>query len=86
MKETLENLQLACQHVFVVAEGWMSDCGNLSPDRPDRCSGLQVVRYGPGSLRDEFGDGFDLMDSTRETHHTPFGREQKFIYCYCRKY
>ena len=56
----------------------------FAPDGPDRCSGLEVVRYNPESLHSEFGDGFDLVDSTNETHHTPFGTEQKFIYCYCR--
>jgi ubiquinone/menaquinone biosynthesis C-methylase UbiE len=58
----------------------------FAPDGPDHCSGLEVMRYDPESLHDEFGDRFDLVDSTHETHHTPFGMEQKFIYCYCRKY
>jgi 2-polyprenyl-3-methyl-5-hydroxy-6-metoxy-1,4-benzoquinol methylase len=58
----------------------------FAPDGPERCSGLQVMRYSPESLHGEFGDGFEIVDSTHETHHTPFGTEQKFIYCYCRKY
>jgi ubiquinone/menaquinone biosynthesis C-methylase UbiE len=57
----------------------------FAPDGPERCSGLEVVRYSPESLHDEFGEAFELKESTRETHHTPFGTEQKFIYCYCRK-
>ena len=57
----------------------------FAPDGPDHCSGLEVIRYSPESLHHEFGDGFELKDSTRESHHTPFGTEQKFIYCYCRK-
>ena len=57
----------------------------FAPDGPNRCSGLDVIRYSPESLHNEFGEGFELMDSTRETHHTPFGTEQRFIYCYCRK-
>lgn len=57
----------------------------FAPDGPDHCSGLEVMRYSPESLHDEFGEGFELKESTRETHHTPFGTEQKFIYCYCRK-
>jgi ubiquinone/menaquinone biosynthesis C-methylase UbiE len=57
----------------------------FAPDGPDHCSGLEVVRYNPESLQSEFGNGFDLVDSTNEIHHTPFGTEQKFIYCYCRK-
>jgi ubiquinone/menaquinone biosynthesis C-methylase UbiE len=52
---------------------------------PLRCSGLDVVRYSPDSLHDEFGDSFEIVDTTSELHHTPFGAEQKFIYCYCRK-
>jgi len=58
----------------------------FAPDGPDHCSGLEVVRYSPESLHAEFGAGFELTDSTRETHHTPFGTDQKFIYCYCRKH
>jgi SAM-dependent methyltransferase len=56
----------------------------FAPDGPERCSGLDVVRYSPESLHREFGGDFEVVDSTRETHHTPFGTEQKFIYCYCR--
>ena len=58
----------------------------FAPDGPDHCSGLEVVRYSPESLHREFGEGFEVADSTSEIHHTPFGTEQKFIYCYCRKY
>jgi ubiquinone/menaquinone biosynthesis C-methylase UbiE len=54
-------------------------------DDPSRCSSLEVVRYNPDSLHDEFGDNFDLVHSTSESHETPFGTEQKFIYCDCRK-
>ncbi|HJR79246.1 MAG TPA: class I SAM-dependent methyltransferase [Anaerolineales bacterium] len=57
----------------------------FATDGPDHCSGLEVVRYNPEGLHGEFGDGFDLVDSARETHQTPFGTEQKFIYCYCYK-
>jgi ubiquinone/menaquinone biosynthesis C-methylase UbiE len=57
----------------------------FAPDGPDHCSGLEVVRYSPESLHAEFGEGFELTNSRRETHHTPFGTQQKFIYCYCRK-
>ena len=55
-------------------------------DGPEKCSGLDVVRYAPETLHSEFGNGFELLESSLEEHHTPFGTEQKFIYCYCRKY
>jgi 2-polyprenyl-3-methyl-5-hydroxy-6-metoxy-1,4-benzoquinol methylase len=57
----------------------------FAPDGPERCSGLEVMRYSPERLHGEFGDEFEVVDGAHETHHTPFGTEQKFIYCYCRK-
>ena len=52
---------------------------------PQKCSGLNVVRYSPETMHDEFGNSFDLVESIGETHNTPFGTEQDFVYCYCRK-
>jgi SAM-dependent methyltransferase len=57
----------------------------FAPDGPEKCSGLNVVRYDPDSLHGEFGDEFQLIESVREDHQTPFGTQQKFIYCYCRR-
>jgi ubiquinone/menaquinone biosynthesis C-methylase UbiE len=57
----------------------------FAPEGPQQCSGLNVLRYSPESLHRAFGDGFDLVDSVSETHHTPWGAEQKFVYCYCRR-
>ncbi len=58
----------------------------FAPDGPSQCSGLDVVRYSEVGLHNEFGEGFEVVDSSRETHHTPFGTEQRFMYCYCRVY
>lgn len=71
---------------YAVRPGGHVIVATFADDGPDHCSGLEVVRYSPESLHSEFGEGFELTESTRETHHTPFGTEQKFIYCYCRKY
>jgi ubiquinone/menaquinone biosynthesis C-methylase UbiE len=51
---------------------------------PKKCSGLDVVQYSPDSMHDEFGKSFELVESLSETHQTPFGTTQEFIYCYCR--
>ena len=51
---------------------------------PATCSGLPVMRYNPESLHDEFGGGFVLVEHQKEAHHTPAGKTQQFIYCYCR--
>jgi 2-polyprenyl-3-methyl-5-hydroxy-6-metoxy-1,4-benzoquinol methylase len=57
----------------------------FADDGPERCSGLEVARYNPESLHNEFGADFELLDSALERHQTPFGTEQKFVYCYCRR-
>jgi len=52
---------------------------------PLKCSGLDIVRYNPETMHKEFGKEFKLLNSLKETHQTPFGSTQEFIYCYCRK-
>ncbi len=54
-------------------------------DGPERCSGLETVRYDPGSLHGELGAGFMLVDHAHETHRTPSGGEQAFLYGYFRR-
>lgn len=61
-------------HVIVAAFG---------PGGPLQCSGLDVVRYDPDALHAEFGAPFRLLGHETETHHTPAGKEQEFVYCYC---
>lgn len=61
-------------HVIVAAFG---------PGGPLQCSGLDVVRYAPDALHAEFGATFRLLGHETEIHHTPAGKEQEFVYCYC---
>lgn len=58
---------------------------SFSLEGPLKCSGLDVIRYSPETMHDEFGNAFQLVESVGETHNTPFGTTQGFIYCYCRK-
>ncbi|RZI40029.1 class I SAM-dependent methyltransferase [Herbaspirillum sp. HC18] len=51
---------------------------------PEKCSGLEVVRYDAALLHGQFGGSFHLIESQRETHQTPFGTTQQFVYCYCK--
>jgi ubiquinone/menaquinone biosynthesis C-methylase UbiE len=52
---------------------------------PPRCSGLDIVRYTPKSLLAELSHVFTLLENFTETHGTPFGTNQEFIYCHFRK-
>jgi ubiquinone/menaquinone biosynthesis C-methylase UbiE len=56
----------------------------FAEDGPMKCSGLSVVRYSADALHDEFGRAFQLVESIRETHVTPSGTRQSFVYCLCR--
>jgi SAM-dependent methyltransferase len=56
----------------------------FGPQGPTKCSGLDVMRYGPEALHDEFGSDFQLVKHHTELHHTPLGSTQQFTYCYCR--
>lgn len=56
----------------------------FAEDGPEKCSGLPAMRYRPDTLHAEFGNEFQLLRHEKEDHHTPFGTEQKFVYCYCR--
>jgi len=56
----------------------------FGPSGPERCSGLDVVRYDAEALHGEFGGGFEKLETSSETHATPWGAEQEFVYCLCR--
>jgi 2-polyprenyl-3-methyl-5-hydroxy-6-metoxy-1,4-benzoquinol methylase len=53
----------------------------FSLDAPPKCSGLNVVRYGPETLQKELGDNFNLIESITDKHVTPSGVPQNFIFC-----
>lgn len=52
-------------------------------DGPTKCSGLDVARYSPDELHAQFGSAFRLVRSEHESHVTPWGAIQKFVYCVC---
>lgn len=43
------------------------------------------MRYGANGLEAEFGTGFLRVHHEYESHRTPAGTEQSFIYCVFRK-
>jgi len=50
----------------------------FAPDGPERCSGLDIVRYDADTLGAALGGEFRLLEERRESHLTPQGREQRF--------
>jgi ubiquinone/menaquinone biosynthesis C-methylase UbiE len=68
-----------------VKPGGLVIVATFAEDGPTQCSGLPVMRYGAHELHAEFGEPFELLGHERESHHTPAGGEQRFVYCFCRK-
>ena len=71
--------------LLAVKPGGLVIAATFAEDGPTRCSGLPVMRYSAEELHAEFGAPFQLLGHERESHHTPGGNEQKFVYCFCRK-
>ncbi len=68
-----------------VKPGGLVIVATFAEDGPTQCSGLPVMRYSANELHAEFGEPFLLLGHVKESHHTPGGNEQKFVYCFCRK-
>lgn len=80
-EQRIAYVQLAAQ---AVKPGGHVIVSTFGPEGPTKCSGLDVARYEANSLHGEFGERFQLIQSSMELHQTPFGTTQQFLYCYCR--
>jgi 2-polyprenyl-3-methyl-5-hydroxy-6-metoxy-1,4-benzoquinol methylase len=52
----------------------------FAPTGPEKCSGLPVRRYDARGIASELGESFRLLDSASESHATPWGKTQDFVY------
>jgi 2-polyprenyl-3-methyl-5-hydroxy-6-metoxy-1,4-benzoquinol methylase len=64
-----------------VKDGGHVVIATFGPDGPMKCSGLDVVRYGPGALQAELGPAFRIERQFTDLHETPAGKIQQFTYC-----
>ena len=60
--------------------GWLL-MATFALDGPETCSGLPVRRYSAERLAETLGAGFRLTRRRAETHQTPGGRGQNFLWC-----
>jgi len=79
-----QRLAYVRQTLRAVKPGGHVIVSTFGPEGPEKCSGLDVVRYDADALHGEFGVSFRLVESSKELHQTPFGTTQQFLYCYCR--
>jgi trans-aconitate methyltransferase len=52
----------------------------FAADGPEKCSGLNVMRYDSQRMSEALGNTLKLVEVHHESHVTPSGGEQKFIY------
>ncbi len=57
----------------------------FAPTGPERCSGLPVRRYSAEELQTLLGSAYRLRNSRPETHVTPAGNRQDFVWCLFEK-
>lgn len=61
-----------------LAPGGQAVIATFAIDGPERCSGLDVVRYDAAGLQAALGHGLELVDIQHEEHRTPAGNIQRF--------
>ena len=75
----------ARQAARALAPGGITVIGGFSPDGPERCSGLPVVRRSARDIAALMGPDFEWAGSEAEIHLTPAGREQAFEWAVLRR-
>ena len=59
--------------------------GTFASDGPRQCSGLPVARYEAPDIAAVFGPGFALVHHERDSHVTPSGSTQQFVWTVLRR-
>ena len=60
--------------------------GTFAEDGPLKCSGLEIKRYSVDQISSLFKETFELVESFKILHKTPFDTEQSFTFCVLRKF
>jgi SAM-dependent methyltransferase len=68
-----------------LAEGGVVVLSTFGPEGPERCSGLDVRRYGVEEMADWIGPGFSLEHDHIVEHESPGGAVQQFVFCLFRR-
>ncbi len=63
-----------------LAAGGQAIIAAFAPGGPTRCSNLDIVQYDAARLQAELGPEFRLEEQQGESHTTPAGKVQEFLY------
>ena len=59
--------------------------GTFSENGPEKCSGLNISRYSPESLKKIFNPEFKMIETFTIDHKTPFNTIQNFLFIIFKK-
>lgn len=65
-------------------DGWMI-VGTFSKTGPEKCSGLPITRYSGEELAQVFSPRFKQIQVEAQTHTTPWGSSQDFVFSIFKK-
>jgi cyclopropane fatty-acyl-phospholipid synthase-like methyltransferase len=82
LEEVEKYLQIA--HDALEMDGYLI-ISTFSKTGPEKCSGLSVTHYSEDDLKKLFGKYFQNIKCFEDTHETPWGSKQDFIYCGFKK-
>ena len=85
LTEERDRVAYVARLVKALKPGGHAIIATFALDGPERCSGLPVVRYDAKSVGRELGDAFELVESRRHEHLTPWGSEQRFQFSLFRR-
>ena len=68
-----------------IVKGGYLILGTFSENGPEKCSGLNVSRYSPESLKKIFNTEFKMIESFTIDHKTPFDTNQNFLFSIFKK-
>jgi len=57
----------------------------FSDEGPNKCSGLEICKYSELDLKKQFEETFNVVDSFKENHSTPFETTQNFTFSVFQK-
>lgn len=57
----------------------------FSKNGPEKCSGLPIAQYSDADLKSLFEKYFSNIKCFEDTHKTPWGTDQNFVYCGFKK-
>jgi SAM-dependent methyltransferase len=73
LTEERDRMAYVARLTEAVKPGGHAIIATFAADGPERCSGLPVVRYDAESLHRVVGDVFELIETLRHEHRTPWG-------------